>query len=301
MAFIQIASGAVRAQPFRLGVFRDHETLVVFALILFIEVCTILVWRGEMRWTTRRILVTVCAVVICESPLMVRFQGNIEFLASLTLLSAWYLLRPTLWWGSGGNRTTLSIEFLRNDRRNLMSRDMARCSMAMGLVPLFAAVCILSYELAPLFVSGYSRSPWGFNLSNAIAALSVMLVWFAIWYGVVAWTLRTALVTAILAVCAIACLCIGFLGTLWVGPWSFYNLFQAMPFLGVAIWIAGTAWRWSKSSSTTPQSALDPDQVCCPACNYSLKGLKEVHCPECGWTSTVDQIVKLAFENAATG
>ena len=71
------------------------------------------------------------------------------------------------------------------------------------------------------------------------------------------------------------------------------------PFLALAIWFAGTAWLWRKRESPVVFAASNTEHVSCPQCSYNLKGLKEVHCPECGWTSTVDQIVKLAFENAA--
>jgi len=32
--------------------------------------------------------------------------------------------------------------------------------------------------------------------------------------------------------------------------------------------------------------------VRCGSCGYSLVGLREVRCPECGWQSTVDEAVR---------
>ena len=40
-------------------------------------------------------------------------------------------------------------------------------------------------------------------------------------------------------------------------------------------------------------------ELICPDCGYSLRGLREVHCPGCGWQSTLDDVVAHALSEAA--
>ena len=68
------------------------------------------------------------------------------------------------------------------------------------------------------------------------------------------------------------------------------------PLFAFALWLAGTAWLWRNRH---PHALVDPlsgigveDVARCPTCGYNLRGLREVRCPECGWASTVDDIVQ---------
>lgn len=68
------------------------------------------------------------------------------------------------------------------------------------------------------------------------------------------------------------------------------------PLFAAALWFAGTAWLWRSKRIDLPEGNLAEsdltDLVRCGECGYSLVGLREVRCPECGWQSTVDDAVR---------
>ena len=90
--------------------------------------------------------------------------------------------------------------------------------------------------------------------------------------------------------------------TLSSGPFveSWRVLCWLLPVFAWALWLAGTAWTWRSSqariSGEFAGSVAIEVLVRCPACDYSLRGLHEVRCPECGWASTVDDIVERSLD-----
>jgi ribosomal protein L37E len=76
-----------------------------------------------------------------------------------------------------------------------------------------------------------------------------------------------------------------------------------LPFFAAALWLAGTAWSWRSLglhvSAATLAGTTDMEQwLVCPRCGYSLIGLREVRCPECGWNTTVDDVVRRSLFEA---
>ena len=69
-------------------------------------------------------------------------------------------------------------------------------------------------------------------------------------------------------------------------------LYKLSPILALGIWFAGTALIWRRPNDRI--AIADDAKLAaptCPTCEYNLTGLREVRCPECGWASTVDDIV----------
>lgn len=67
-------------------------------------------------------------------------------------------------------------------------------------------------------------------------------------------------------------------------------------YLAAGLWFAGTAWLWRSDRIDLPAGLASESDlsrfVRCGNCGYSLVGLREVRCPECGWGSTVDEVVR---------
>jgi hypothetical protein len=73
------------------------------------------------------------------------------------------------------------------------------------------------------------------------------------------------------------------------------------PWLGWAAFLAGTAWIWrdplAAARALAQSAGGDPQQwLACPQCSYSLSGLREIRCPECGWQATTDGLLNHAIE-----
>ena len=172
-----------------------------------------------------------------------------------------------------------------------MSPSIARLVVMGALIPLLSGL---------FYVVGYAESKvigWdstasvvcSFWLCQTIAILVPLLLW----RRVVLWTRRRIGATVILAAIFLLTpvfLMISALDEMWLeetrGLW---------PLFGWGIWLIGIAVVWRTDDSLLLRQSLsgarNGDLAVCGACGYPLTGLREVRCPECGWTSTVDRVV----------
>lgn len=286
-----LAFEAGRVPLFSLALFRSHIQVSVLLTTVLVVAMYLRIWRAYVLWTQKRVVLTLLIVsamighALLWYPALTYGWPDLMCTAQALVLSGvcWAAL-TIVWWG------VLPKPDL--TRRKTMSPDGARFTSALCLVPLYTGSFILAETLC--------RSAWGsvrdtYACAFAICDLVMIAGWLALWRGRIVWTGRVVGGTVSLGLVTLASSVAAAESVMQ----TWRPLQYSAPFLALAIWFAGTAWLWRKRESPVVFAASNTEHVSCPQCSYNLKGLKEVHCPECGWTSTVDQIVKLAFENAA--
>jgi len=171
-----------------------------------------------------------------------------------------------------------------------MTATMARLVLAMLLLPAAGAVFLLSF-FALARPSGPPRILQIVIVWLVIYAF-VAVYWVLLWRSLVRWTAarvaRTAVVSGLALLVGTAA---GFLFTA-LAPWAPGQIVVLVAGGTVPItWVLGTVVIWRE----TPRERADRLQrlgasVVCPLCGYNLAGLREVRCPECGGSFTLDQL-----------
>ena len=177
-----------------------------------------------------------------------------------------------------------------------MSPNAARLAVGIALIPFLPGMFWISFfALEDLVDSGRNEYLVAFTSYEACATIAVA-VWLLPWWRAVEWNRRKLVATVLLAIVLLVSP-VGLLGLPEDRPGEAWQLFWLLlPILAYALWLAGTAWVWRSDRPrllpqlSAPDTAAEVAAVC-PTCGYSLRGLHEVRCPECGWVSTVDDIV----------
>jgi hypothetical protein len=167
-----------------------------------------------------------------------------------------------------------------------MSPLLSRVMLAMLMFPLagmvYTIVVVVGHE-----VLNYSERPWAWILAGLLTAGFVGGYWWMLWRRGVAWTAVRAARTWGAAGAAVVGGVV--LGGLCAAADEEFGLFvgTAVPPL---LWVAGTCFVWRTLPGEGPAAGRASEDVVCPACGYSLRGLTEARCPECGEAWTLDQL-----------
>lgn len=172
-----------------------------------------------------------------------------------------------------------------------MTRTAIRLLLGLSLVPILPSVYFVSYF-------GWDRSKLvSGELGNALSLLSAEILaiglWILIWRTKVRWTANVTVGTFTLAML--------FLMTVGVPYFSssssmIESTVYSSPGWMWGVWIIGTSWLWRERPGVMAEGQIDGEAGSeigpqCPACAYSLRGLAEARCPECGWTGTLDAVI----------
>ncbi len=170
-----------------------------------------------------------------------------------------------------------------------MSPGSARLAIGFAYVPLLPGIFFMTGMALDHFL-GMSET-LGFAIGYQLCAIIIVATWVPLWRRAVQWTAKRRKMTVLYA------------AAILLAPWSVYlpqgpelwNVFCWMlPLWAAAIWFVGTALAWRTRRD------FDIERLAsCPKCEYSLRGLREIRCPECGWNSTVDDIVGWCMAAAA--
>lgn len=145
---------------------------------------------------------------------------------------------------------------------------------------------------------------WGMTPSTFWACeacqIFAIVAWLVVWHRAVDWTPTRTRTTGLMV---LIMLFAPFGAYFQTGNMLLDTWYGVLPLLALAMWFAGTgiAWRSDSprdSAATTDALAATSELARCPSCQYSLKGLREVRCPECGWASTLDEYVKRVLFDA---
>ncbi len=280
-------------------------------------VLAIAVWRRYVRWSVLRSSSTVgIAVLILVQVLLWRplwaisgcgFADGLRTGQNLATLGAGLTALAFLWWGRLLARPNcFSLDNLL--RRNGMTPNAVRLTMGIALIPLLPGLFFIGLYALISFAPVWPREI-GIGLCYEVCAIIAIVAWWRLWRPVVEWDRRRRVRTGVLAAALVASPAVVLLHLYLPIP-SVGDLWDVTcvltPVLVYALWLAGTAWVWRSSQpSRACMSAGGNDAVealaRCPRCDYSLKGLHEVHCPECGWASTVDDVVERTLAAITAG
>jgi hypothetical protein len=118
--------------------------------------------------------------------------------------------------------------------------------------------------------------------------------WVLLWRGVVRWTRRRVGLTLLATLGSIGC-------GVFVGVMCVALNGQMPPPIGILfgggvvpiVWTVATVvlWRETPAERVARLTAGGAPPAACPLCGYSLVGLRECRCPECGATFTIDQLL----------
>jgi hypothetical protein len=174
-----------------------------------------------------------------------------------------------------------------------MTRTIARLILAMLLLPATGAVFLLSAFVA---IPGGGPPTVGRLLALwAVVYLFIGAYWLALWRGVVRWTRRRVLLTALATGLALV-------GGAAFGAVGLAINFRMPPPIAILlgggfvpiVWVLATVVVWTETRAERAdrlRALGGPRAVACPICGYSLAGLTEARCPECGGRFTLDQLL----------
>jgi len=178
-----------------------------------------------------------------------------------------------------------------------MSPDAARLTIGLALVPLCLGLTLFTVVTLEFLDIG-GNTDWRFLIALEVVTLTALLTWLLAWRGRVRWTRPRIWMTALLAGVALVA---PIAGLPYPASSHLQTLGDMTILLGLSIWMIGTAlvWRDNKSAARSA-GPISQDElqsaIRCPTCDYPLIGLRQVVCPECGWTATVDEVVRRAID-----
>jgi hypothetical protein len=294
------------------GLGDGHISSIAGTLIALVG--AILIWRKYVRWSVLRststfglVLLMVVQVVLWQPLWAIGGCGMRDLLCfgqSLVMLGLGLAGAFVLWWGTTLKRGNWRIGTSAAGRL-VMTRDAVRLAIGIALIPLLPGVFVIEMLALQAFTGGlWSEDVRAFAAYEVCIAVAIG-VWWLLWLRAIQWNARRRIVTICLATILVVSpvlviwqpvLTLGAFGDTW-------RIFCYLaPLFAWALWLAGTAWAWRTARPRLLHDFADAANAeslaLCPTCGYSLRGLREVHCPECGWASTVDDIVERSLDRA---
>jgi hypothetical protein len=292
---------------------RSIDAAMATAGTVIVCAFTLWIWRHYVRWNRLRSLSTagltlfVLAQVIAWHPIWATTDCSVQLVLcwgqSGTSAGAWCMACGLLWWSAvllGRNHRDLDGS--KREKRT-MTTDAARLAIGMGMLPFLPGVFFLTMGTLEAF--GYSADKTVGWACYQVCAILAGGIWLALWRRRVEWTRRRRRLTLVLITALLAVPFAAFAASPWsglnrpLGTWgrTLEVFVQVLPLLVLGLWLGGSAWVWRNDSlerTLAPADApMDVEAVArCPKCDYSLIGLHEVRCPECGWTATLDEVVR---------
>lgn len=277
-----------------------------------------LIWRPLLRIDSRGIAATTAMAVFLIGQVLVwqplwqssncAHSDMLRSAQSLADLGLWCLGFVLTWWGGRRwreirRRSKWSVSKV-SKGSDIMTPATVRLAAGYSLIPLLPAVFfILMLAFDDLLSLPEKQAAF---LSYITCAIIAVGVWWMIWRRAVVWTPRRQGWTVALTLLML------------ITPFSqFIPEFDIQlidvtidlsPVFALAAWFAGTGLVWqtrseemriasrraATQSNTDDPDSDDDDLVCVPCgqCDYDLRGLREARCPECGWTTTLDSLVR---------
>lgn len=273
--------------------------------VIVMAAVTIWVWRRYVSWSTLRGLSTAAltglllAQALIWKPILTPTDCSLQIMLTHgqngTAAGLWCIACGLLWWNG---------VFVAHGRRKphggsrIMSPEAVRMALSLALIPLLPGMFFVSMVVArELFGMSDEAASW---IGYQFSAVTAVTLWIATWRKRVAWTRRKKVWTGILLLLMLASPAAVFLAdAVAKSPYAFNQEVVAttlllLPLFALAAWFAGTArlWRETGAKLTDADAGSLENALRCPQCDYSLMGLRESRCPECGWTTTVDDLVR---------
>jgi hypothetical protein len=290
--------------------------LAAFVAAAMLSASFVGVWRCYICWTGLRSTSTIAlgvlmlaqtiawkpilATTTCGHPEEIQLFGQTVSGAGL-----WCTFCCLIWWGNH------LISDLSESRKRLaligrktMTRELARLAIGMSIILFLFGLFFVIVEVLSIGLNVSDRD--SVLLAYEICALVAVTSWLLLWRRRVNWTSSRLQWTAIFAAAFLLSPLALLLPTLGPQGPSSSGFLRSLPYflpliLG-ALWFAGTAYVWKDKRPERSTGAGLPSGgvlAACPQCSYDLTGLREVRCPECGWTSTIDDVVRRSLDDWA--
>lgn len=260
----------------------------LFSLLWVLGV--VLVWRSVVIWTLGRKWLTGFVAVLpfvqvaWAQPVWTvpgcRFMSDELLMIGQHQITAgvWVWLAIWAWWGAERFAMSASSNNL-GQRLGPFGKRLIAC---VGMIPVVFAVFLVTMVASNDFLNTEHGPQFGMGA----AALAAVIIWLIIWWKIIAWSpamVRFALLSALLLMGAPIVLWAVLQGSVRE---SYYVMLGCLPIIGWGVWMIWTMTRWPL------QIALDRSTSgpSCPACGYSLRGLKATRCPECACEPTLDEL-----------
>ena len=165
-----------------------------------------------------------------------------------------------------------------------LTRVLAAMALLVGLTFAYLQICFLVES-----ISGISDDEALF-VADVLTALLLMAGWILVWRRSVTWTMARLVWTGLAAVLS------ALPGLLVYALNVTYSFAEVGLILGqlcwAACWLGSTAVIWRESPAERAARAELPGgmRLNCPTCGYSMRGLHEARCPECGTQYTLDEL-----------
>lgn len=278
----------------------DHPAAA--AGVLTMTPLTVWTWRRYVLWTVLRTLstVTITGLLIaqafiwfplvnlskCDARIMLTHGQNGVF------AGGWSIVCGLIWWNgvlwSAGRRRELSGV-------TNMNGDTARMALAFAMMPLLPGVFFASLAVYEDWFT--MQSPSEAFAAYVTSCVVAVAYWLLLWRRKVEWTLRsrwlTGLLSALLLMSPLAVYLAEGLRNAGVPQHNvMYGMLILLPLYALALFLAGTARAWRSRAIDAAAGRGAEDLPRCRQCDYSMVGLREARCPECSWTTTLDDLVR---------
>ncbi len=158
-----------------------------------------------------------------------------------------------------------------------------------------SALVLLAASLLAAWLWAHLTHPaWGWVYEAELG--SAVVLGAALWFGVLVWLWRRARIALhVIATIGIAAAFLGLSFTFGAvlrvrEPEYFIGAFLLLAIGGVILVWLPLAMGYMRRRPVT--DADDIVRVNCPQCGYSLVGLRDLRCPECGARFTVDELIR---------
>jgi len=274
------------------------------------------IWRPPLARQSRAVATTVAMAVLIIGQILVwqpivhstecAHDTTMLMAQSLGDLGLWCLGFALTWWGGRRWRELRRRRQWPSDstaiKGTLMTPGIVRLALGFSLIPLLPALFFIVVLLLDDFFSLHDQL--AFTIGYAVCGIVAISIWLLAWRRAVCWTPRRTWMTALLVAAVFASAFSPFVPDIHD---IVDTVIKVWPTLMLAVWFAGTAWVWRLQPGEcspdqlelTPANALQKTlstssalSVPCGKCSYDLRGLREARCPECGWTTTVDVLVR---------
>ncbi|MDX1682561.1 MAG: hypothetical protein R3336_05540 [Phycisphaeraceae bacterium] len=177
-----------------------------------------------------------------------------------------------------------------------MSRLISRILLSIFMLPLAAVIYFVGFVIC-YEIFGYRHDEVIFTITGLGTWFFLAGYWLLLWWKTIQWSMFRVVATIFtFAVASIAGVVAG--GTIYAIE-DEVGLFIGTVTAPI-VWLVLTifVWRETAAERTLRINPATGADVKCPDCGYSLTGLSQCACPECGWQGTIDQLFALQEDQA---
>ncbi len=276
----------------------DDVFLLVFIGTSQVVAASFFLWHRLIEWTFRRIAGVGGTTAVLLTHLLLWqplwdagcMESELLFGQSCAMGGIWVFATAYVWWGLARAAVWW--------RKRTMPPYAVRLIYGLGLVPFIPGlwvVLVLALEqtgLKSFQKFGLSGDQVALSIVHFVCGLFIVLWWWLVWRRKVRWSSPLVWRSLMLAG--------GYLLLIVLAPLPDFDaswlesLSITGPLMLTGLWFVVTTWMWQPHTADALMvDGSVRERLVCLTCGYSLVGLREARCPECGEQATLDEL----FEN----